>query len=98
MERLGPAATADQHILLGSSQAGVAVDSVPRDCAEEQNYCVKKRDKSCVEFWTDDHEELKTYLDVPSWMYAMYCHMLDVLSLTLVWIAVALSHVDYEQV
>lgn len=86
-----PAVTADLHIPLCLSQAGIAVDMVPRVCSDVQHYYVKKKNKSCVEFWTDDHEDLKTYF----WMYSIYCYILDVLSLTLVWIAVALSHVDY---
>lgn len=46
-KRYGEAATADQHILLSSSQAGVAVDSVPRVCTEEQSYCAKNSNKYC---------------------------------------------------
>lgn len=86
-----PAVTDDQHILLCLSQAGIAVDSALTDCSEVQRHYAKNRHKSCVEFSTDDHEDLKPYI----WMYSIYCDILDVLSLTLVWIAVALSHVDY---
>lgn len=47
MERLGPAATADNRILLCSSQAGGAVDAVPRGCTEEQCDYAKNRNRSC---------------------------------------------------
>lgn len=81
--------------LLYSSQAGGAVDVVPRGCTEEQSDFVKNRNKSCVVLnWRPWRNE-DPCVDVPSWIYSMYCQMLDVLFLTYVWIAVTLSHVDY---
>lgn len=52
MERLGIAVTADQRILLYSSQAGVAIDVIPWACTEEQNYTIKKRTVCCFELTT----------------------------------------------
>lgn len=51
-------------------------------------------------FWIDGHEDTRRphSWDVPSWMYAIWYAMLDVLMWTLVWIGVAAIHLDYSSV